>query len=254
MLWDDDNVYFLGLIVDEELPDAAAYTENTAPDWETDNWEIYWAPSNTQLPDMTEMTQVRLSYANAGTDDGCSGVVNGWSQGGFTVSDFVTAAKADTDEGWIVEASFDLGALAAAVSDTTEFVAGSVLGFNTIACDNDGTEAREDIGGWILDAVWNEADTLGVLLLTEEMATPIVDQHKAKENIKVYPNPANNELFIASEENLQRIEIYNALGMLIESAYIRNNRIDISQLTQGMYIIHVYSDDEFLGNTKFLKE
>lgn len=70
--------------------------------------------------------------------------------------------------------------------------------------------------------------------------------------IKVYPNPATNMLTIESNQNIDRYIIYNLLGeKQLEGIY--NNSIDISILTQGMYLMQIESEGVF-STIKFIKE
>lgn len=56
-------------------------------------------------------------------------------------------------------------------------------------------------------------------------------------NFKVYPVPAENELFIQAE-GLQKAEIYSVTGQkLMES---NQNRMDVSALSKGVYLLKVY--------------
>lgn len=66
--------------------------------------------------------------------------------------------------------------------------------------------------------------------LKEESSTTI--------ELKVYPNPANNKLFVSGIKNDSKLIIYNNLGQLqqINSNIANNNGIDISNLTKGFYI------------------
>jgi len=66
---------------------------------------------------------------------------------------------------------------------------------------------------------------------------------KAKEIVgfKMYPNPViNGILFINTLENSQKdIQIFDVLGKQVFSKSIINQRLDISKLTSGIYILKV---------------
>lgn len=256
VLWDDQFLYFLGVAVDDIVTDKAGIAAQSAPDWETDCFEIYWAPSNTQLPDMTEMIQVRLAYANAANEDASSNVVNGWSEDGFTVSNFVTGARALSDNGWVAEGKFDLAALADAVKATNpdfEIGDGSVLGINIMAGDNDNTSLRENVGSWIDGMHYNEADSSGVLKLLplgENVAVKRVNQA----NLNFYPNPVTRELHFTSGSKIETVEIVNLLGANVLKAQNVNNQINVSQLKPGVYLVNYYSDGVLVASHKMLKK
>lgn len=253
MMWDDEYIYFLGLTTDDVLSEMDKLAEVSAPAWEIDAWEVYWAPTNTQLDDMTEMTQVRMGYANATTENATSGVVNGWSEGGFVLNDFVTAARAESDDGWVVEARFSLAELALSVSSDTEFVEGSFIGINVMASDNDEEVGRKHIGNWIEDAAWNQADTLGVVLLSSTAAVG-VNNAASNTELKVYPNPANNFLNITSISKIDRVEVINSIGIIVINACDFKQQIDISELNDGVYFVKTHAENEIIGVQKFVKK
>jgi hypothetical protein len=68
----------------------------------------------------------------------------------------------------------------------------------------------------------------------------------ALKNIKIYPNPANNEIII--ENNgvaIQEITLYNSIGQAM--AHLSNlgkqrNEINISELSPGIYFIGLKTD------------
>ena len=75
------------------------------------------------------------------------------------------------------------------------------------------------------------------------------------QNISLYPNPAQNVLFISAERTIQKASIYNLLGKVVKTILIDNKSksIDISSLSSGMYLIK-YTINSKEGITKFIKE
>lgn len=62
-------------------------------------------------------------------------------------------------------------------------------------------------------------------------------------NIAIYPNPASNKVFVQSEENL-KISLFDLKGRLVQIDEVSGNSfIDISALTNGLYILH-FSDSK----------
>ncbi len=59
-----------------------------------------------------------------------------------------------------------------------------------------------------------------------------------KSQIVVYPNPANNQVTISSDEEIKIIRLYYLDGRLI-SEYKNENTVDVSFLTEGMYFVEV---------------
>lgn len=65
--------------------------------------------------------------------------------------------------------------------------------------------------------------------------TSSIDNRDKAIDIQVYPNPANDRLFVKSEKPLNEITIYNTLGKVILTS--NANNINIGHLSQGMYIL-----------------
>ena len=77
-------------------------------------------------------------------------------------------------------------------------------------------------------------------------------------NFQIYPNPAQDEIFIQSELLIQEVEIYDISGRLVETLRARslpNNvqTINVSALPRGVYMLRIYTD-KGLTNSKFMKE
>ena len=72
---------------------------------------------------------------------------------------------------------------------------------------------------------------------------------------KSYPNPANDYINLSAVEKIDQIEVYNLLGQKVLQQKDLNNttRVDISNLTTGIYIMKVAIEDS-IGSFKFIKE
>jgi Secretion system C-terminal sorting domain len=70
-----------------------------------------------------------------------------------------------------------------------------------------------------------------------------VEEMFASNGVAVYPNPANNKLFITAEEELRSIALYNRYGQLIvNQGYNKRSlqaEIDVSMLASGFYLARV---------------
>lgn len=79
----------------------------------------------------------------------------------------------------------------------------------------------------------------------------ITSQNKIDDNyIKVFPNPASNNLYIESQKSIKKIKIYDISGKMIQtiSSNLQSHTIDISHLPNGIYVLQV--DDS--GFKKFV--
>ncbi|MGV3697983.1 DUF4886 domain-containing protein [Flavobacterium sp.] len=92
----------------------------------------------------------------------------------------------------------------------------------------------------------------GWLGLPEECNLGVDDLEKSP--IIIAPNPARNILNINTEETIKEVFAYNLLGERIAVSPISNSTFDISNLSEGIYIIKVLSEDERLFTARFVKE
>lgn len=69
----------------------------------------------------------------------------------------------------------------------------------------------------------------------------------------LYPNPASNLISLNINKDFNKLEIYNVSGQLIKKSDNSNKVIDISELSNGIYLLKVYSDNNIFSS-KFIKE
>jgi len=62
-------------------------------------------------------------------------------------------------------------------------------------------------------------------------------------------NPVENYIKIISEDEIDKVEVYNMTGMLVLETKTDTNNIDIKNLSQGIYLVTVYS-----GNKRSVKK
>lgn len=67
-----------------------------------------------------------------------------------------------------------------------------------------------------------------------------------KNTVKLYPNPASDRLFIKSTEQIEKVSIYNMSGQLIKQYDVLNNRINVSELPVGLYMIKIKTDQSMI--------
>ena len=71
-------------------------------------------------------------------------------------------------------------------------------------------------------------------------------------SFSVYPTPTDNILNIKSTTEISKIEIYSKLGQLIKET--TGNKVDISNLTQGLYFVKVEDINGNFGVKKIVKK
>jgi len=74
-------------------------------------------------------------------------------------------------------------------------------------------------------------------------------------NARVYPNPVSNNLNIECEENINKLEFYDAFGRIVisQESVLNNTSIDVSSLANGIYILKLRTA-EGVGEYKVVKD
>jgi hypothetical protein len=76
-----------------------------------------------------------------------------------------------------------------------------------------------------------------------------------QQNLKIYPNPTNDILFVKLNEDIEQTEyaILNVFGQLIEQGYIQSNEsLDVSGLNSGTYFIKLINEQN-QSTSSFIK-
>lgn len=71
--------------------------------------------------------------------------------------------------------------------------------------------------------------------------------------IQLYPNPATDVLNITKVSDKAAYQIHNAAGQLVKSGTIKNNKVNVSELIKGTYIITV-KESNVNKSIKFIKK
>ncbi|MFP3597487.1 T9SS type A sorting domain-containing protein [Chryseobacterium sp. SIMBA_029] len=77
---------------------------------------------------------------------------------------------------------------------------------------------------------------------------------KQGNNISIYPNPAKDIIYIKGINSIEKAEIYNMVGQKVKTFNSGEDRIDVSSLSKGNYILHVFVKGEVSHNHKFIKQ
>ncbi len=97
-------------------------------------------------------------------------------------------------------------------------------------------------------------------IITNIASTEVIDNlgvsdFMFSDNVSFYPNPSKDYIYLKSKNNIQilSIEIYNMNGqILLAFPNVKSEKIDISELSNGSYILKVNSNKGG-SNTKFIK-
>jgi len=71
--------------------------------------------------------------------------------------------------------------------------------------------------------------------------------------LSIYPNPVKDEIFIKSDLQIAKVEIYSSTGALLLSDNNFNEKISVSKLLKGVYLIKVYTSNGIIVS-KIVKE
>ena len=66
----------------------------------------------------------------------------------------------------------------------------------------------------------------------------------------IYPNPANDFIIISNSDKIKSKTIYDSTGQLVKKEINQNEKIDISNLQQGVYLLEI----ETTNNKKIIKK
>lgn len=58
----------------------------------------------------------------------------------------------------------------------------------------------------------------------------------------IFPNPVDDQLIIASNLQLEKVEIFSVLGKKVKEFTNKFNNIELSNLSKGMYLVRIYSE------------
>ena len=74
-----------------------------------------------------------------------------------------------------------------------------------------------------------------------------------KLKVTFYPNPIKDFLNFKTEHNITKVEVYDIAGRIVSSNSVSENKIDLSELKTGNYILKLYTEKGII-NTKIIKE
>ncbi len=88
-----------------------------------------------------------------------------------------------------------------------------------------------------------------------DMTTASINEELA-ESFNMYPNPSTRVLNIDGLDNVNKIEVYNAVGQRVHVENNVSNSVQIatSGLKNGLYFVNFYNDRKVIATQKFLKK
>ena len=104
----------------------------------------------------------------------------------------------------------------------------------------------------IFRANWKKTNGSSIRLIKD--ATTGINEMNTNWEMKIYPNPATESIFISVQSNEeQKIQIFNAMGLLLKDISITHTmQIDITDLTSGIYFVRL--KNRLQHTQKFIKQ
>ena len=80
-----------------------------------------------------------------------------------------------------------------------------------------------------------------------------LSENELAKKIIIYPNPAKNTINFETKETILKVEIYDISGRILSSNSVNENKIDVSNLKTGNYILKVFTENGVISS-KIIKE
>ena len=231
VIWDDTNIYLLAQVKDDVL------INDSANNYQDDAVEFYLDGNNAKTTSYQAGNDVQLTYR---WDDAIIAANNGISTAGM---EKVMVANSAGD-GYILEALIPWANIGVTPVNEQE------VGFDFMLIDDDLGGDREGKLSWNAteDSAWQNTSVFGTITLISTTTLSTTDKVLLNNSIKVYPNPAQNELKIKGVNHEFNYRIVDVTGKLHLSG-IAQNKIEIGSLKQGFYFLSIAN-----GNNKIYKK
>jgi hypothetical protein len=77
-------------------------------------------------------------------------------------------------------------------------------------------------------------------------------------NIQIYPNPANDFLYVTTVTTLRSVKLYNAQGQVQTAMNLRDNmttyKLNLNECSSGLYILEITLDNGSLQFSRVVKQ
>lgn len=79
------------------------------------------------------------------------------------------------------------------------------------------------------------------------------DYEEEELTLRLYPNPAHQAINLGLDQQIEEVKVFNTAGQLMIRKTRNTEKLDVSKLTDGLYIITVLTEDGTVLHSKFLK-
>lgn len=123
----------------------------------------------------------------------------------------------------------------------------------TVAAPNSYSFTFNNVGTTTYECQPHRTFMKGTITVVAE-GTLSSEEFDSKLNIAMYPNPVSDKLYFSSSTNIsiEEVSIHNLQGQKVYEISLPNDQIDVSQLTNGIYILKFATNDE-IETKKFIK-
>jgi hypothetical protein len=104
----------------------------------------------------------------------------------------------------------------------------------------------------ILELTAENTELKNLLEICENSSSTDVNAVSPAPSLQVYPNPAKGEVFIQSEQPIEKIEILDMSGRIVVSTS-STTAVNISHLPKGVYLVKIFIDGQSVTK-KIIKE
>ena len=91
-------------------------------------------------------------------------------------------------------------------------------------------------------------------VLRNYFATISVDEIKSNSIVTVFPNPSKTFLNILTEKEIASVKVYNVIGELILDESITNYKLDLAEISNGVYYLQAFTNDHEILTGVFVKQ
>jgi hypothetical protein len=82
---------------------------------------------------------------------------------------------------------------------------------------------------------------------------PLGNDQFEVENLSIYPNPVKDVLQFKCDKKIAKVEVFDIAGRILSSNSITENKLDLSDLKIGHYILKLFTEEGTLS-AKIIKE
>ncbi len=92
----------------------------------------------------------------------------------------------------------------------------------------------------------------GVISFLVEIDGELLNVTELSSTAKIYPNPATDQVRIASAKSIESVMVYNIMGALVETISVNDNNVNvnISQYNNGVYFFNIRQSDGTVSNQR----